>query len=972
MFRKVLISSVFAFLSGLFPGLVSGSNYNSCTNPEVFFSRLSAEVSGCPYLPDSTLLKDTIICAGSTVTLVAPTLFSSVVDLEDFENPVSNGWSDTVRFPFNSSMVSGPYGNQQVSWFLNNLPAHDSIALTFDLYIHDSWQGYPVFGPDFYYQIIDSDTLLTTTFDNTSIGYQAFPDPYPAVHSPGTGSMATLPYRCIVGDVTRLYQLSFKKAHTSQTINVGFAGAPDQNLCDESWSFDNVKLSLIHMPGVLKYLWSTNDTTSTIAVSPSMTTTYTVIVSNGIDTLYDTCTVYVAQADAGLNDTICFGDSTQLLTSAGAQSYLWAPASGLSSVIVSNPVANPTSSTIYYLTTVWNMSTFQKTCTDSVKITVIPLPQVSLGNDITQCQGTNAFLDPGVGYATFLWSTSSTTPTLWVMQSGTYWVEVTNQYGCMARDSILVTFNPNPVVSLIPSADTICQGKPATIRAVSNLSPSLFVWSTGSLADSIVVAPLSTSTYKVTVTHQGCAATDSVVIHTKHQPEPYCFATKYSMCNGDSTTIQVVSLFAASTVYQWSTGQFGQTIHVTPLTTTSYTVTATLNGCAGDTTIQIDVKSIPQISMVASPPSVCLGDTTKLTALSNIWGTTFNWSTGHTGSQILLKPSLTAQVKVTGTVNGCSSSDSLMISVKPVPSVQVAVSQNPVCAGDTVFFSASSNMPNANFIWSTAAFTPQISVTPSFTATYTVTATVSGCYSDTTIVISVNPSPQLTVTPMPVELCNGESVIIDVSSDMTNTQFSWSNGMTGTPISISPSASFTLLLSATASNCTSVLEIPVDVTPMPEVSLGKDGYVCEGEPVLLVPTGAFQTLRWWDGGTAPQVFIYDPGYYWVKAMNGQCELIDSVFFDECPSINVPNIFTPNGDGYNDFFEIPYSSIEIRSVQIYNRWGRVVFFSEDDTDFWDGASNGQPCADGAYFYVIRYFNPKFNLVQEKAGSVQLLR
>lgn len=919
-------------------------------------------------------LNDTITCAGNPVTLVAPGITSHTFYTEDFENPLTGIWSDTSRFFFYNSMKSGPFSNQQLSMNLSNLPAHDSILVSFDLYIHDSWQGWPGWGPDFYYQIIDGDTVFTTTFDNTIIGYQAFPDPYPAVNPPGTGAIATLPYRCVVGDVTRQYQMSFKKAHSLSAAAIGFAGAPDQNICDESWSIDDVKIELTNVPNVaLQYLWSTNDTTPSITVVPSQTTTYTVMVTNGLDTLFDTCTVYVAPSGAGVGDSICLGDSTQLAAAAGALSYLWSPATGLSSTAIANPIASSFLSTTYHLTTQHLIAGMAKTCVDSVHITVLSLPQPQLGNDINVCSGTSVTLGPGSGYSSYFWSTSDTSQVLGVTQAGFYWVDVTDTNGCTGRDSIEVTFIPYPQITMLTSSDTVCQGSPVVMKALSNLSPVVYNWSTGSVADSAVAFPANTTTYTVNVSYQGCLVIDTAVIHTKHKPDPYIYTTKYNFCDGDSATLQAVSLYAASTTYYWSTGQTGQTIYISPSLSTTYTVTATLNGCVGDTSLQIEVKPIPQISVVASPQMVCLGDTTKLTALSDIWGTTFSWSTGHTGTQILITPTVTGQIKVTGTVNGCSSADSLTLTIKQVPTVQLQVTgHNPLCAGDSVVLSATSNMPNASYLWSTAVFTPQITVTPVITSTYTVTATVSGCYSDTSVVITVNPSPQLTVTPSTIELCDGESVVIDVISDMSGTNFSWSNSMTGTPITITPAASFTLTLTGTAAGCSTTINLPVDVIPMPTVSLGEDGYVCEGEPVTLSPKGSYQTLLWWDGATQPTHLVYDPGTYWLTAFNGKCNVVDSVFFDECPQLKVPNVFTPNGDGFNDVFRPEYTSVEIRSFVVYSRWGSTVYSSQDPEPRWDGTHLGTPCAEGVYYYIIRYFNPKFGLVQEKAGSVQLLR
>lgn len=101
----------------------------------------------------------------------------------------------------------------------------------------------------------------------------------------------------------------------------------------------------------------------------------------------------------------------------------------------------------------------------------------------------------------------------------------------------------------------------------------------------------------------------------------------------------------------------------------------------------------------------------------------------------------------------------------------------------------------------------------------------------------------------------------------------------------------------------------------------------------------------------------EPGNYRVVlyASNSyNCE-IDSVEFDVSVSesmLTVPNVFTPNGDGTNDEFRVVYRSIKEFHIWVYNRWGKLVYKSDDPAKGWDGNINGRPAAAGAYYYVIR--------------------
>lgn len=90
-----------------------------------------------------------------------------------------------------------------------------------------------------------------------------------------------------------------------------------------------------------------------------------------------------------------------------------------------------------------------------------------------------------------------------------------------------------------------------------------------------------------------------------------------------------------------------------------------------------------------------------------------------------------------------------------------------------------------------------------------------------------------------------------------------------------------------------------------------------------------------------------------------------------PEPVIPNVFTPNGDGYNDRFEITHAEYWDLQQVIYNRWGQILFESRNGS-FWDGTYRGNPCAEGAYFYKIIARHPETGEEKEYLGSVTLFR
>ena len=89
---------------------------------------------------------------------------------------------------------------------------------------------------------------------------------------------------------------------------------------------------------------------------------------------------------------------------------------------------------------------------------------------------------------------------------------------------------------------------------------------------------------------------------------------------------------------------------------------------------------------------------------------------------------------------------------------------------------------------------------------------------------------------------------------------------------------------------------------------------------------------------------------------------------------IPNAFTPDGDGLNDNFRIvglPPENITQFNMQIYNRWGQMVFSTNNIREAWDGTTKGEVCSEGLYVWIIYYENNKKTKVSNK-GSLMLLR
>ncbi len=269
---------------------------------------------------------------------------------------------------------------------------------------------------------------------------------------------------------------------------------------------------------ITKYNGTANNTDQAAAIAvDGIGNVFITGLSKGAGSNEDFETIKYCQlkADAGSDTIICNGSSVQLNASApGAVSYLWTPSSGLSATNISNPIANPTDTTTYFVAI-----TNGSGCTDidTVIVMVVPLidPLITTSGATSFCTGGSVTLTSGVA-SSYSWSTSvnDTLQSITVSVSGTYSVTVSNGNGCSSTATQTVTVFGLPPVDAGPN-DSTCLSINASLLATGAIS---YVWSPAvSLSDPNIANPIagpsSTTTYTVVGTATGgCSNIDSVTI----------------------------------------------------------------------------------------------------------------------------------------------------------------------------------------------------------------------------------------------------------------------------------------------------------------------------------------------------------------------------------------------------------------------------------------------------------------------------
>lgn len=253
-----------------------------------------------------------------------------------------------------------------------------------------------------------------------------------------------------------------------------------------------------------------------------------------------------------------------------------------------------------------------------VVIEAVPVPDVDLGNNTSICKGQPILLSfPSVGGWTIEWNNHSTEPALEVTTEGTYFVTVTNEYGCTASDTIQISDRSVPAFSI--GKDTAVCGLPGEIELKPDSAvEGVYFWNTGQTTKSISVT--SPGLYQLVVSHLGCKDSAQINIVSKPIPELQ-LGNDTSLCTGAHLFLNV---YTDGAVYQWQDGSTNPEYNVSA--PGKYSVTVSLDGCTAENTINVSYIPDPMFSWIGDT-SICEGDKLTLTARVNT-SVKFLWQDG--------------------------------------------------------------------------------------------------------------------------------------------------------------------------------------------------------------------------------------------------------------------------------------------------------------------------------------------------------
>ena len=394
-------------------------------------------------------------------------------------------------------------------------------------------------------------------------------------------------------------------------------------------------------------------------------------------------------------------------------------------------------------------------------------------------------------------------------------------------------------------------------------------------------------------------------------------------------------------------------------------------GCEYDTTIKTYINRLPIKPVLGPDKKICINQPTILKVYNPQAANKYAWNvlSGDTTSITISQPG-SYWVKVTDT-NGCTNTDTLEVSLNLPFRISLG-NDTMYCASQPNVLAPQSISGIVEWSWNTGDSTANLTINSP--GTYWLQGkNTGGCWVRDSIVITDNPINTFRL-PKDTSICDNTGFLLKLQPPNSSTNVVWQNGQVGNQLYVESGKTYKI--AADYKSCISNSSMKVDTKPLPVFHLGNDTTLCVGYELNLHGSWPNASYLWSTGSRDSLITATAKGLYWAQATYNGCVYKDSIVFDQknCScDIEMPNAFSPNGDGINDVYH-PYIKCFPRNYQLsfFNRFGQQVFSSKDYHALWDGRWNGNLLQPGTYYYILTFYNEELQRVERRGGSVTLLR
>jgi gliding motility-associated-like protein len=532
----------------------------------------------------------------------------------------------------------------------------------------------------------------------------------------------------------------------------------------------------------------------------------------------------------------------------------------------------------------------------------------------------------------------------------------------------------------------------------------------------MVLRVVDTFTYVRTTINGGCMQEDEITLNVI-RIDGADITPVGPICPGESVQLTIADP-SLNAEFTWSPAQTLScddcpTPVATPDGTTTYMLEVEVEGCTADRSVTVAVLPLPVLNAITDR-TICAGTTLELNPAGGQPGFIYTWTaTGFNSA--LPNPVVTPAVTTTyiGTAsNQCGTvTDEVVLTV--IEPGQLLGIDGPdvitLCRGEELALNAnvvtSANGQNS-LVWfydgesnlgAATSFTATQSGFAIFVYQYGIAANQDCAELRDSVFIQVNDAPAISGLAAPETLCSGDGAMVRLSTAQPEpgVVYTWASSTdpaftsSALDLIVSPTVTTTYTLTAALGECTATGSVTLTVLQPATLEAGPDQAYEEGASGVTV-TAAFTNategeVSWqFEGsnvGTGGSAMISSailelvidslPSYAYVTLTTGCETLVDSVQI-VLQGVKIPNIFSPNGDELNDVFRPFFATdVDALEVRVYNRWGKLVFESNDTANTgWDGKVDSKDAPSDVYIYSINY--TLRGAAKSETGEVTLVR
>ena len=649
------------------------------------------------------------------------------------------------------------------------------------------------------------------------------------------------------------------------------------------------------------------------------------------------------------------------------------------------------------------------TGTASQSININSSITANAGADIQLCPGVTGNLGsaPVAGY-TYSWSPSTglssasvADPTINIASNPTG-SAVTTQYIvtvssgiCSAVDTVLVTIYPDINNNFTVNPTSVCVGNNATVTYSGTPSATAtYTWNfgtanvvsgTGAGPYTLNWSSAGAQTITLSTTDNTCTAT--MVTNTVNVGTPIIanVGTNQTVCSGIS--VQLGAAPQAGANYSWTPAAnlsnaaiadpiFQQTNTTQTAITNNYMLIADAGGCPDTAYVTVIVNPASAIAITpVGATSFCLGDSVVLQE-NDPQLVSYLWSNSDTTSAITVFAAGTYTVSAYD-ANGCQhiSSPSVTVSVLPSPAVALATGgeQDESCwnANDgALTVQASGGSPAYSYVWGTTPAQNGASATNLAPGSYPVTVTdANGCTATGSYTVNAATYLGIQLNSINNVTCFGKSdgsVYASGVGGAAPYTYLWSNGATGDSAVGLRADSVSVLLT---DNNGCKVDTSVLITQPAKITISAIGSlnISYGDtlPVMLSVTPASLGYYYnWSPSSSlsclncpnPVAYPTQTSTYYLTVTDAAQTCSDTfsltVYVNPAKDLYIPNAFTPNGDGVNDLYQVyARGVVKFFEIMIFDRWGEMIYRTNDMGTGWDGTYKGTKVEGGEYVYHV---------------------